>query len=122
MVPNSTLPAESNNLLLIAGPQTMSDELLYGQSEWLIAAVMIALLFGAAELGYRFGLKRPTSFNDVGCGLGKHRHTATTNILAILLIVVMTVIMDLDRPRRGLIQVSQNSMIRLHDSMSKETP
>ena len=57
-----------------------------------------------------------------GCGLEKRHHLLSTSIMALLIGVVIVVIMDLDRPTRGLIRVGQESMIRLHDSMKNETP
>ena len=52
-----------------------------------------------------------------GCGLGKARHWFSTTMFALLLVLVITIIMDVDRPRRGLIKVSQDSMIRLRQSL-----
>lgn len=52
-----------------------------------------------------------------GCGLGKSRHWFSTTMFAVLLVLVITVIMDVDRPRRGLIRVNQDSMIRLRNSL-----
>lgn len=46
-----------------------------------------------------------------GCGLEKRRHVLSTSIMALLIGVVIVVIIDLDRPKRGLILVSQGSMI-----------
>jgi hypothetical protein len=42
--------------------------------------------------------------------------------MALLIGVVIVVIIDLDRPQRGLILVSQESIIRLQDSMKNNTP
>jgi len=52
-----------------------------------------------------------------GCGLGKCRHLFSTTIIAALLAMVISMIIDIDRPRRGLIQVNQSSMIRLQTSL-----
>jgi hypothetical protein len=41
---------------------------------------------------------------------------------AILIASTITLITDLDRPRRGLIKVSQQSMIDLRATLSKTTP
>lgn len=55
-----------------------------------------------------------------GCGLAKRRHLLSTTIVALLIALVMIVIMDLDRPSRGLIRVSQESIIRLRDSLKND--
>jgi hypothetical protein len=57
-----------------------------------------------------------------GCGIGKNRHLISTTMLVVLLVLVITGIMDLDRPRRGLIRVSQASMIRLQSSLHQDVP
>jgi hypothetical protein len=57
-----------------------------------------------------------------GCGIGKHRHLFSTSMLIVLLVLVITGIIDLDRPRRGLITVSQTSMIRLQSSLQEDGP
>lgn len=57
-----------------------------------------------------------------GCGLGENRHLFSTSMLVVLLVLVITGIMDLDRPRRGLIKVSQASMIRLQSSLHNDVP
>jgi hypothetical protein len=54
------------------------------------------------------------------CGLQNRRHFFSTMIMALLIAMVITIILDLDRPSRGLIQVSQNSMIRLRDSIKND--
>lgn len=51
------------------------------------------------------------------CGLRGVRHLGINILFAILLTLVLVTILDLDRPRRGLIQVSQKSMMMLHDSL-----
>lgn len=48
-----------------------------------------------------------------GCGLSGHRHFLVTMASALLTATVVLLIVDLDRPRRGLIQVNQQSMIDL---------
>jgi len=53
------------------------------------------------------------------CGLAGWRHFMLTTMMALLIAAVIYLIMDLDRPRSGLIQVSQKSMIQLHESMMK---
>jgi predicted membrane metal-binding protein len=74
----------------------------------LLLLILVALL-AAMLIGY-------------GCGLAKRRHLLSTSIAALLIGIVIIAIIDLDRPARGLIRVSQSSMIRLHDSMKDDAP
>jgi hypothetical protein len=61
-------------------------------------------------------------FIAYGHGLtGRPRHGATV-IFAVLIGVVLTVIIDLDRPRRGLIRVSEDGMVRLQESLERHGP
>ena len=46
-------------------------------------------------------------------GISRHRATFPTYILMILITFLVFIIIDLDRPRRGLIEVSQQSMLDL---------
>jgi hypothetical protein len=52
-------------------------------------------------------------------GLVDQRNFGPTVATAILVAIVIVVIMDLDRPRRGLITVSQQSMMDLRDSLNR---
>lgn len=76
-------------------------------------AVFLLLYFVAAVAmgitGYASGLEGQRSFWP----------TLTTTVL---IAVVITTVMDLDRPRRGLITVSQQSMIDLRESMQPRAP
>ena len=56
-----------------------------------------------------------------GAGMGKDRSLLPTVISVILISSVILLIMDLDRPRRGLIKVSQQNMVDLQNSL-KGTP
>jgi hypothetical protein len=42
-----------------------------------------------------------------------HRPAVVTNVLVVLIVGLAFIIVDLDRPRRGLIQVDQSSLTRL---------
>jgi hypothetical protein len=56
-----------------------------------------------------------------GYGLaGKRRHLSTA-IFALLIAMVLTIILDLDRPRRGLIRIDEQGMIRLQQAMIADT-
>lgn len=57
-----------------------------------------------------------------GYGLGGRRDLLSTTAAALLITSVILVILDLDRPRRGLIKVSQQSLLTLRDSLNKSAP
>jgi hypothetical protein len=57
-----------------------------------------------------------------GTGIGRDRNLLPTLISVILIASVILLIMDLDRPRRGLITVSQQSMVDLQKSLQKIFP
>jgi len=50
-------------------------------------------------------------------GLSGQRHPVANVLFACCIALVLVIIMDIDRPRRGLIQVSQDSMLRLQESL-----
>jgi hypothetical protein len=52
-----------------------------------------------------------------GCGLGAHRNFSATATMCLLIGLVILVIVDLDRPRRGFIEISQQPMIELRQSL-----
>lgn len=51
-------------------------------------------------------------------GLAGHRATFVTYVMISLIVVLVFIIVDLDRPRRGLIQVDQTSLMDLRETMS----
>jgi len=53
-------------------------------------------------------------------GLAGRRSHAATVLFAVLVTVVLGVIMDLNRPQRGLMRTGQNSMLRLQKSLNGE--
>jgi hypothetical protein len=55
-------------------------------------------------------------------GLGGHRSFWPTATTAVLIAIVIAVVMDLDRPRQGLITVSQQGMMDLRDSLNRPAP
>jgi len=48
-----------------------------------------------------------------GCGLTRHRRFGSNTLFALLIVFVLVIILDIDRPRRGVITVPQESLIRL---------
>ncbi len=57
-----------------------------------------------------------------GCGLGDKRAVIANVALSGLITVVALIIVDLDRPREGLISVGDKNMIELRDSLTKAKP
>lgn len=55
-----------------------------------------------------------------GCGLGGRRNFVVTLVASILIAAVILVIIDLDRPRRGLIRVSQQRMLDLRNNLAND--
>jgi len=53
-------------------------------------------------------------------GLGNQRHLFAALTLLVLITMIIWVLIDLDRPRRGLILVSQQSMIDLQESLNRD--
>jgi hypothetical protein len=51
------------------------------------------------------------------CGIANHRPSFTSHLMVLLVVVLVFIILDLDRPRRGFIQVSQQSLLDLQASM-----
>jgi hypothetical protein len=62
------------------------------------------------------------SFIGYGCGLRGRRHLVSTALVALLLALVLAVILDLDRPRQGLLKVGQESMVSLKETLKPTTP
>jgi hypothetical protein len=54
-----------------------------------------------------------------GAGLGERRSLVPAFIALFLVATILLTIIDLDRPRRGLIQVSQRSMLSLQESLKE---
>ena len=70
-----------------------------------VPEVVLLLLYGTfllvgAVVGY-------------GSGVAGYRISVATYIMVVLIVVLVFIIIDLDRPRRGLIQVDQNSLVEL---------
>lgn len=54
-----------------------------------------------------------------GFGLFRGPHRAGTLLLSVLMASILLMILDLDQPRRGWIQVSQEAMLRLQNNIEK---
>ena len=57
-----------------------------------------------------------------GAGIGRGRNLLPTVISVVVIASVILLIMDLDRPRRGLIKVSQQSLVHLPDTLKRIAP
>ena len=57
-----------------------------------------------------------------GCGVGGNRNFVRTTIVSGLISLVILVIIDLDRPRRGIIEISRASMVALREQMNAPRP
>jgi len=62
------------------------------------------------------------AFVGYGSGLTGRRRFVLNAVFALLIALVLTIILDLDRPREGLIRVSQASMIRVKATMDQSQP
>jgi hypothetical protein len=72
--------------------------------EAVVDLIFIASILTFGLLGYTLGMTQ-------------HRSFIPTLLTLVLVVVIIGVIVDLDRPRRGLIRVSQESMIQLQQNI-----
>lgn len=87
---------------------------------WAIYIVTVLVILLSAEVGYRVGNWRSRSGSrekeaPIGGLVG-----ATLGLLAFALVTL--IIVDLDRPQSGLIQVSQQPLLDLLDKMGAAAP
>ena len=54
-------------------------------------------------------------------GVAGHRPSLVSHVMVALIVILAFIIVDLDRPRRGLVQVSQKSLIDLQTTIHAET-
>lgn len=73
--------------------------------ELVIFLLVITFLITASIFGYASGTEG-------------HRPTMAANIFLVIIVLLTFLIIDLDRPRRGLIKVSQQSLVALKNSMN----
>ena len=71
--------------------------------------LLIGAILAVALIGY-------------GYGLADRRNSLLIALLSLLITLVVLVTMDLDRPRRGLITVGQQSMLDLRESLRQPIP
>lgn len=75
--------------------------------ELVLLLLYATFLLAGATIGY-------------SAGVAAHRPSFVTYVMAALILAVVFLILDLDRPRRGLIQVSQEPMTSLQASMKAD--
>lgn len=75
-----------------------------------VPEAVIFLLFGVSAL----------ALGQVayGSGLSGRRWQNSNVLFAFIIALVLVIILDIDRPRRGAIQVSQESMVRVHNALT----
>lgn len=78
-----------------------------------VPEIVLFLLYGAfimtgGILGY-------------SCGVAGHRAPPVTYVMVALIVLLVFIIIDLDRPRRGLIRISQDSLIELKAAIDAGT-
>ena len=78
-----------------------------------VPGTVMALLFIVSTLSF--------GYLGYGSALAGARHFASTAVFGLLVTLVATIILDIDRPRGGLIRVSQASMQRLAASLAAES-
>jgi hypothetical protein len=61
-------------------------------------------------------------FIAYGYGLTRRRRHGSTAIFALLIALVLTIIVDMDQPRTGVIRVGEDSMLRLKADLEQKTP
>jgi len=77
--------------------------------ETVLHLLFVVALVALGFIAYAYGLS------------GRPRHGSIV-IFAILIAVVLTIIIDLDRPRRGLIRISEEGMVRLQETLERQGP
>ena len=77
-----------------------------------VPEMVLLLLFGAFALA--------ACLVGYGSGLGGQRASFPTHVLILLIVFLVFLIIDLDRPRRGVIAVSQQSLLDLRATFSDD--
>jgi hypothetical protein len=101
----SLFTASLNDLIDLDSKRQAAARNHVPSSVWLL--LMVVSVTVCWTTGYATGL------GDSG------RHALSMVVLPVLLTVVITIIADLDNPQRGLIRVSQQSMIDLQRTLKK---
>jgi hypothetical protein len=83
-------------------------EIMRHVPETVILLLMFTLVLIALVVGFASGAEG-------------HRPSSSVHALAILIVLLFFLVIDLDRPRRGLIEVPRDSLIDLRASIHAET-
>lgn len=75
--------------------------------EVVLLLLYATFLLAAAIVGY-------------GAGIAGHRPSLTSHMMVLLIVILVFIVLDLDRPRRGLVQVSQQSLVDLQSAMRRD--
>ena len=93
-------------------------------SEFAMFFAAVAIFLGAMELCFLLGKRHARQiamgFIGYGSGLSGVRRHGATAVFAVMIAMVFTTILDLDRPRRGFIRVDEESMLRLERLLDQE--
>jgi hypothetical protein len=73
-------------------------------------AIVLVLALAAASM----------YFIGFGCGIDDRRRLRSTATVALMLVLSLAVVLDLDRPRRGLVHVSQASLVALQGELARD--
>lgn len=79
-----------------------------------VPEIVLFLLLGTLTL--------TASLVGYASGMAGQRASFATHVLVLLIVLLVFIIIDLDRPRRGLIEVRQDSMVTLRDAMTAAQP
>ena len=77
-----------------------------------VPEIVLLLLYGTFLMG--------GGIVGFSSGLSGHRPSLASYLMVVLMVVLVFIILDLDRPRRGFIQVSQKSMVDLQTSVHQD--
>jgi len=75
--------------------------------ELVLSLLFVTFLLAGAIVGF-------------AAGVASHRPSLVTYILVLLMVVLVFIVLDLDRPRRGIIQVSHVSLLELQAAVKTE--
>jgi hypothetical protein len=78
---------------------------------------LLARSAGVQDAIWRLGVAAAAREPHLG-----HRASFATYVLMVLIVCLVFIIIDLDRPRRGLIEVSQQSLVDLWDRVQQTSP
>jgi hypothetical protein len=106
---SSSSPAIASALITSANDMIDLDELRMASLENYVPAQIVLLLIGVAAVALAF---LGWSFGAV-----EQRSTLSIMLLTLLLTTVLTVIMDINRPHRGLLRVGDESLVRARRAM-----